>query len=136
MTDDGGRAGRPARSLLLAGLLLSVGGCASGEEPAVEQVAADFSDPGTDPAARCALLSPGTAAALEEDEGTECTDAVGEVPVGTGPVESVTVWGGAAQVRLAGDTLFLTSTPGGWRVTAADCRPDGDGPYHCRLEGP
>ena len=134
--DDGGRAGRLVRALLLAGVLLPAAGCDGGEEPAVEQVAAKFSDPGTDPAARCALLSPGTAAALEEDEGAECADAVGQVPAGTGPVESVAVWGGEAQVRLAGDTLFLTSTPSGWRVTAADCRPAGDGPYHCRLEGP
>jgi hypothetical protein len=134
--DDGGRAGRLVRALLLAVLVLPAAGCTSGEEPAVEQVAAAFTDPDSDPAARCGLLSPGTAAALEEDEGAACADAVGQVPAGTGPVESVAVWGGEAQVRLAGDTLFLTSTPSGWRVTAADCRAAGEGPYHCRLEGP
>lgn len=133
---DDGRPGRLARALLLAGLLLAAAGCASGEEPSVEQVAADFSDPGTDPAARCALLSPSTAAALEEDEGAECAAAVGEVPAGTGPVASVEVWGGEAQVKLAGDTMFLTETPSGWRITAADCRPSAAGPYECRMEGP
>ncbi len=134
--DERGRSGRLVRALLLPGLLLPAAGCSTGEEPAVEQVAADFTDPGTDAAARCALLSPGTAAALEEDEGTGCAEAVGQVPAGTGPVESVAVWGGEAQVRLAEDTLFLTSTPEGWRITAADCRPHPGGPYHCRLEGP
>jgi hypothetical protein len=50
-------------------------------------------------------------------------------------VESVEVWGRDAQVRLGGDTVFLTETDAGWRVTAA-CRPRGEAPYECQVEGP
>ena len=46
------------------------------------------------------------------------------------------VWGGDAQVRLGGDTVFLTETPTGWRVTAAACEPRGELPYECQVEGP
>jgi hypothetical protein len=133
--DDEGRSRRVAGALLAAALALLTG-CASAQEPAVEQVATRFVDPGTAPEDRCALLVPSTAAALAEEESAGCAAAMGEVPAGTGPVESVAVWGGEAQARLAGDTLFLTETPDGWRVTAADCRADGDGPYRCQVEGP
>jgi hypothetical protein len=51
-------------------------------------------------------------------------------------VESVQIWGGDAQVRLAADTLFLTETRAGWRITAASCRPHGEAPYVCEVEGP
>jgi hypothetical protein len=46
----------------------------------------------------------------------------------------VQVWGGGAQVRLSGDTLFLAETHAGWRVTAAACKPNGDAPYDCQVE--
>ena len=74
--------------------------------------------------------------ALVEDEGASCEDAIGDLPVGGGDVTSVEVWGGEAQVRLADDTLFLTETAAGWRVTAAACRPQGATlPYECEVEG-
>jgi hypothetical protein len=63
-------------------------------------------------------------------------DVIAQVPLRGGPVEAVEVWGGQAQVRLAGDTVFLTETPSGWRVTAAACEPRGEMPYDCRVEGP
>ncbi|HEV7870593.1 MAG TPA: hypothetical protein VGO95_04995 [Modestobacter sp.] len=132
--DDDGRRGRVA-GVLLAGVLVLVPGCSSAQEPAVAEVATAFADAGTTPDARCALLVPSTAAALAEEASSTCAEAVTEVPTGTGPVESVAVWGGEAQVRLAGDTLFLTETPDGWQITAASCRAAGEGPYRCRVEG-
>jgi hypothetical protein len=49
-------------------------------------------------------------------------------------VTAVEVWGAEAQVRLADDTVFLTRTSDGWRVSAAACTPRGEGlPYDCRL---
>ncbi len=131
-----GRRTRWVAGAALAGTLALATGCSSAQEAAVEQVATAFTDPGTTPAERCELLAPTTATALAEEASTACPEAVAEVPAGTGPVESVAVWGGEAQVRLAGDTLFLSETPAGWRVTAADCRAAGDGPYHCGTEGP
>jgi hypothetical protein len=58
------------------------------------------------------------------------------MPLPGGAVRSAEVWGGAAQVVLTGDTLFLTETDDGWRVSAAGCRSRGEAPYACLLEGP
>jgi hypothetical protein len=133
---DGGGRTKQVAGVLLAGTLALVAGCSSAQEPAVEEVATAFADPGSSPDERCALLVPSTATALAEEASSACAAAVAEVPTSTGPVVSVAVWGGEAQVRLAGDTLFLTETPAGWRITAADCRAAGDGPYRCGVEGP
>jgi hypothetical protein len=117
-------------------LVLAVGltGCASAQEPEVQRVATAFEDAGGPPEARCALLAPTTLASLEEDQSASCADAIGQLPLAGGEVESVEVWGGDAQVRLAGDTVFLTETKSGWRVTAAACRPQAEEPYDCEVE--
>ena len=45
------------------------------------------------------------------------------------------MWGEEAQVRLSDDTLFLTRTADGWRVSAAACTAQGaELPYECQLE--
>ena len=127
--------GRAALAVLcVAGLLLT--GCSSMQQPEVEDVATTFEDAGADPATRCDLLAPATLAALEEEESTSCAEAIEQVPLQGGDVESVQIWGGDAQVRLSGDTLFLTETRAGWRVTAASCRSKGEAPYDCEVEGP
>jgi hypothetical protein len=117
-------------------LVLAVGltGCSSTQEPEVQRVATAFEDAGGAPDARCALLAPMTLAALEEKQSASCAAAIGQLPLAGGQVRSVEVWGGDAQVRLAGDTLFLTETRAGWRVTAAACRPQGEAPYDCEVE--
>ncbi len=48
----------------------------------------------------------------------------------------VEIWGGEAQVRLSGDTVFLTETSAGWRVVAAACEAQLEAPYDCEVEGP
>jgi hypothetical protein len=111
-------------------------GCAGLEEDDVARVADTFEDPAGAPADRCALLAPATLQTLESDESAPCADVIAQVPLRGGPVEAVEVWGGQAQVRLAGDTVFLTETPSGWQVTAAACEPRGEMPYDCRVEGP
>jgi hypothetical protein len=45
-------------------------------------------------------------------------------------------WGREAQARTGTDTLFLTMTDAGWRVSAAGCSPRGEAPYACTVEGP
>ena len=85
---------------------------------------------------RCDLLAPTTLAAFEEDQTAPCTDAVQQLSLDGGAVTSVEVWGGDAQVRMDGDTLFLTETRAGWRVAAAGCTSRGDAPYDCEVEGP
>jgi hypothetical protein len=116
-------------------LVLAAGltGCASAQEPDVQRVATAFEDPAGDPGARCALLAPKALEALEQDESEPCDQAIAQLPLAGGDVRSVEVWGGDAQVRLAGDTLFLTETREGWRVTAAACQPNGEAPYDCEV---
>ncbi len=121
-------------ALVSAGMLLT--GCSSMQQPEVEEVAATFEDPDADPGARCDLLAPATLAAFENDESAECTEVIEQAPLEGGEVQSVEIWGGNAQVRLAGDTLFLTETRAGWRVTAAACESRGEAPYDCEVDGP
>jgi len=120
------------RAFILGATVAMLAGCAATERPDVERVATDFAT--GDPTARCALLAPATLAAAERDG--PCVAAVGTSLSSGGQVLQTSVWGDEAQVRLAGDTLFLTRTGGGWKVVAAGCTPNGDLPYACRLEGP
>ena len=111
-------------------------GCSSTQQPAVEDVATTFEDPSADPQSRCDLLAPATLVALEEEASTPCEDAIDELPLQGGEVTAVEIWGGDAQVRVGGDTVFLTETSVGWRVVAAACTPRPERPYECEVEGP
>ena len=126
------RAARCGAALGLAALLVS--GCASSQQPEVQRVATTFEHSGGDPQARCELLTPKALAALEKSQSASCADAIGQLPLSGGDVRSVQVWGGDAQVRLSGDTLFLTETHAGWKVSAAACRPNADAPYDCEVQ--
>jgi hypothetical protein len=109
-------------------------GCAGLQQPEVEQVATAFATGA--PSAQCTLLAPATLSALEVQEAAACGQSVGELAPSGGRVVHTEVWGDQAQVQLTDDTMFLTRTSTGWRVAAAGCRPNGDAPYQCRLEGP
>ena len=100
----------------------------------MQRVATAFEDAGVDPATRCDLLSPKALAALQESESQSCADAIGQLSLDGGTVQSVQVWGGDAQVKLSGDTVFLTETHAGWKVSAAACRPNADAPYDCEVQ--
>ncbi|MGY1703810.1 hypothetical protein ACI79C_04485 [Geodermatophilus sp. SYSU D00697] len=129
----------PTRGLVVAAGLAAatlLSGCASLETDDVSTVARAFEDASGDPEQRCELLAPATRAALESDESAPCADALDQIPLQGGTLEAVEVWSGNAQVRLSGDTVFLTETDAGWRVTAAACRPRGEAPYDCEVEGP
>jgi hypothetical protein len=121
-------------AVALGAAVLLTSGCGTLNADEVEGVAASFAQ--DDPAGRCALLAPDVREALVEDEGATCEDAIQDVPAGSGDVTGVEVWGLEAQARLTDDTLFLTQTADGWRITAAACRSQGaDLPYKCQLEG-
>jgi hypothetical protein len=88
-----------------------------------------------DAAALCRLVTPAAAQSAETGNET-CLQAVGDLDFpGTGPVGAVQVWSDRAQVKTGTDTLFLTKVDGGWRVSAAGCTAQADGPYDCDLEG-
>jgi cell division septation protein DedD len=124
-----------AVAAVAAGAILLTG-CASAQQPAVERVASTFEDPSGDSGQRCDLLAPATRTALEESESSPCAEAIEDVPLEGGSVESVEIWGGNAQVELTGDTVFLTETTTGWRITSAACTPRAEAPYDCEVEGP
>ena len=119
-------------SAAAAALVLT--GCSSAERPEVERVATQFEDSSGDAAERCRLLMPKTREQLEDQQQAPCEEAIGNLPLRGGEVERVEVWGGDAQVRLSGDTVFLSRTPSGWRVAAAVCSPRPEGPYDCEVE--
>jgi hypothetical protein len=112
-------------------LLAALAGCTSADEPAARDVASSFA--AGDPQVRCGLLAEGTLTSLLADG--PCPEAIGQLPLGSGVVVSVEVWGEDALVHLTDDTLFLTRDDAGWRVSAAACEAAGaDRPYECQLE--
>jgi hypothetical protein len=87
-----------------------------------------------DGAAACALLAPDTAAELDDPSCAE--QILDEGLPGPGTPDDTHVYGQWAQVRLDDDTMFLAVFPGGWRVVAAGCEPQGgDRPYDCTVHG-
>ncbi len=127
------RSAQLIRGGAVLGLAVALAGCSSTHVPEVQRVATAFEDPSGDPGARCDLLAPKALEGLERDQSEPCDQAIGQLSLPGGAVRSVEVWGGDAQVKLAGDTLFLTETHTGWRVSAAGCRPKGDAPYDCEV---
>jgi hypothetical protein len=120
---------------LAAAASVVLSGCGDLSSDDVTRTARAFAGAEDDPAARCSLLADQTLSALVENEGATCEDAVQDLPLGSGEIVSVDVWGQEAQVKLSDDTLFLTLTRDGWRVTAAACRAQGsDQPYACQVE--
>ena len=130
---------RPGPLIRTGGVLVlaaGLAGCSSTQEPEVQRVATAFEDPSGDPEARCDLLAPATLAAFEKDQSASVHRRDrSSCPLDGGEVKSVEVWGGDAQVRMAGDTVFLTETSVGWRVTAAGCTPAGRGSVRLRGGG-
>ena len=109
----------------MAGIALVAGaaGCSSAAQPAVETVAGQFASAVArhDGEAACALLTD-DARRDTETFGRSCAAQLADLP-DPGAVQQVEVWSDAAQVRLAGDTVFLLRFPDGWRVSAAGCAP-------------
>ena len=120
-----------------AGVALVAGtvACSSAAQPAVEAAATQFADALArhDGEAACALLTD-DARRGTETFGRSCADQLATLP-DPGAVEQVEVWSDAAQVRLAGDTVFLLRFPDGWRVGAAGCTPEEEAPYRCEVQG-
>ena len=128
-----------ATSLGLVGVLvLTMAGCGSSESSAVPEVAQRFyrAVAAGDGAAACALLAPPTVAEVEQTAKAPCRTAIldQEIPA-AGEVTRSARYGGQAQVRLRGDTAFLSEFGDGWKVVAAGCTARGEAPYDCKVSG-
>lgn len=123
---------RPGGAVVLAAGVVLLGGCGDLSGAEVEDVATAFARAGGEPATRCDLLAGSTLAQVQQEG--PCEDVLVELPLGSGEVTAVEVWGEEAQVRLSDDTLFLTRTADGWRISAAACTPRGaELPYACEV---
>ncbi len=125
--------------LLAAALLGALTGCGvDAREDAAVEAASRFeaSLRATDTAKGCAALAPGTRDELEQSTDKSCVRALPEagLPL-AGEVRAVDVYGRQARVVTDQDTLFLSSFPGGWKVTAAGCTARPEKPYQCLIKG-
>ncbi|BAL90808.1 hypothetical protein AMIS_55880 [Actinoplanes missouriensis 431] len=124
------------RWLSVSVCLLLIAGCGFVEDrsDAAAAVASSFltAVAERDGAAACGVLAPATAEKIGED----CAEGVLSEPLpAPSPVTDARVYGQRALVRLGDETVFLGMFPGGWRVVAAGCTPQGDRPYDCVVEG-
>jgi hypothetical protein len=126
---------RGGRGICALAVAAATAGCSAAAEPDVVDAAQRFAGAVArhDGAAACALLTDAARQATETF-GRDCAAQLATLPE-PGPLQQVEVWSDAAQVRLAGDTLFLLRFPDGWRVNAAACTPQGDAPYDCEVQG-
>lgn len=119
---------------LTPGCAVSAGSAVSGAQATAQRFTEAVSD--GDHAQACSLLAPETKAQLERASGKACGDALAEENLAAAAAfEDIATFGTMAQVRFAGDTIFLAKFPQGWKVLAAGCSPVPDRPYDCRLEG-
>lgn len=123
----------------------SLTACAGSQDAPVEEVARDFYQAFADADGEqaCALLSERTRTEVEKNAETACDEALLEedLPAVREP-GSVEVFGVMALVRFDDgpgepqETTFFSRYDDGWRVTAAGCRPTGEGtPYDCQVSG-
>jgi len=84
----------------------------------------------------CAALAPQTRQELTESAKAPCAKALAEEKLPyAGALRGSEVYGQQAQVVLTTDTLFLSSFPTGWLITAAGCEPRSQQPYQCQVKG-
>lgn len=124
--------------MLCAAAVAVLSGCEPAATPRVTAAAEGFASAveSADAAAACELLSPQVRDTLESASGKSCAPALKAIELPAGQVRDAVVWGDAAKVRTAGDTLFLRELAAGWRITGAGCEPRGERPYDCEVGGP
>jgi hypothetical protein len=122
----------------LGALILALSGCGrDGDRESVRAVVDGFyaavRDHHGDRA--CALLSPDTRKALEQQESESCAKAVDKLHLDDGRPDRVDVFSTDASVELVGgDTVFLGDSPSGWQISAAGCQLQGDKPADCEVQ--
>ncbi|MFF8279175.1 hypothetical protein ACF05T_24135 [Streptomyces lateritius] len=124
--------------LLLGALCAGLSGCAdvddraAAAEAAAVRFTAALAEPGTGRA--CDALAPATREELEQDG--PCAEALASSGLGpdAGRVVGADVYGSQARVVFERGSVFLTSFPDGWKVTAAGCIPRPGRPAQCEVK--
>jgi len=120
-------------------LVLALAGCSGPDTAAAESTAAAFEAALAqgDAETACALLTPQAAAAVAEEEGADCAQAIVSLGLTAGRGDPrAEAYGQGAIVELDGDTVFLAASGDGWRVRAAGCvATTEDAPFDCRIDG-
>jgi hypothetical protein len=131
--------------LLVLGVLLAaplVGGCGRDDDRArVAAVTERFFSAlaSSDGSTACAQLTDATIKQLEQQEHSQCADAISKQQLSEGGPRSVQVFGFNSTVLLDnGATVFAEWTSNGWRIEAVGCRasegPSNNTPMDCELE--
>lgn len=123
---------------LTAAAALVLAGCAGPpHESAVSSAARAFVAEleAGDGAGACALLTDDARSSVPGATDEPCAKAIANVKEQGSGIGSVEVWGDAAQVHVGDDVLFLRLTSGSWKVSAAGCTPQPEGPYDCEVGG-
>jgi hypothetical protein len=130
------RIGWRAGLIVLVTCLMSGCSGSSGQEP-VKTMTQRFLDAvgAGDTVTACDALAPRARDSLARGDGT-CENTLPSVKLPHAPVDSVSVWSDEAQVKTAGDTVFLHEFSIGWRITGAGCRPENEQAYSCEVGGP
>jgi hypothetical protein len=129
-------------TITVLAVALTVSGCGRGADRATVGKVTDtfFAALGSGDGDRaCEQLGPETRSALEQQEKSDCRDAVTKLQLDAGSVTRVEVDVVNATVELSsGESAFLDKGQEGWRLSAVGCKPLGgqraDGPYDCELE--
>ena len=88
-----------------------------------------------DGAGACDMLTDDARSSASGATDASCSDAVTGIKEQGSDVTGIQVWGDTAQVRIAGDVVFLRLMSGRWRISAAGCTPKPPGPYDCKVGG-
>jgi hypothetical protein len=122
----------------LCALILALSGCGrDGDRQSVRAVVDGFYAAVRDHHGEraCALLSPDTRKALEQQESQSCDKAVDSLHLDDGRTRRVQVFSTEATVELVGgDTVFLGDSPSGWQISAAGCQLQADKPADCEVQ--
>ncbi|MDX6649636.1 MAG: hypothetical protein QOJ97_1587 [Solirubrobacteraceae bacterium] len=129
---------RLGRSTAIAGLALGVAGCGTAHDrDAARDVAAGLYSAVArhDGRAACRRLGPPTVDSLEQQAKAPCEKAVSDLQLHGGRIASVEVFQTDAMVQFAGgERAYLERRQGGWKVSAAGCKPQPAGPAQCEVE--
>jgi hypothetical protein len=119
-------------------MMLALTGCGARLPAASSSVAERFYqavESGNGSAA-CELLAPGTLQEVEQAAQAPCRTAILDEDIsGDGKVVKLRQYGMQAQVKVGGDTAFLSEFDDGWKVVAAGCTAQGELPYDCKVKG-